>query len=179
MKQTKTNELLTLARKRQVIRSKDLNGHGIPRNYLPRLVRRGLLQRVGWGLYSSVNSQATEHLSLLEATHKVPKGVICLLSALSFHGFTTQSPSEVWMAIDVKAWAPTISSAPIRIVRFSGEALHFGRKEYAVQGGKLNVYTPAKTVADCFKFRHKIGTDVAIPTPGWRADRYSVSRQMR
>ena len=162
MPQTKTNKLLTLARKWQVIRSKDLNGLGIPRNYLPRLVRRGLLQRVGWGLYSSANSRVTEHLSLLEATHKVPKGIICLLSALSFHGFTTQSPSEVWMAIDVKAWAPTISSARIRIVRFSGEALHFGRREYAVKGGKLNVYTPAKTVADCFKFRHKIGTDVAI-----------------
>ena len=162
MPQTKTNKLLTLARKRQVIRSKDLNGLGIPRNYLPRLARRGLLQRVGWGLYSSASSRVTEHLSLLEATHKVPKGIICLLSALSFHGFTTQSPSEVWMAIDVKAWAPTIGSAPIRIVRFSGEALHFGRREHAVKGGKLNVYTPAKTVADCFKFRHKIGTDVAI-----------------
>lgn len=162
MAQTKANKLLTLVGKRQVIRSRDLNDLGIPRNYLARLAKRGLLEKVARGLYTSPESPVTEHLSLIEVAHKVPKGVICLLSALSFHGFTTQSPSEVWMAINVKAWAPRISSPTVRFVRFSGQAMRYGSKEYAVRGGKLKVYTPAKTVADCFKFRHKIGTDVAI-----------------
>ncbi|MHB8655715.1 MAG: type IV toxin-antitoxin system AbiEi family antitoxin domain-containing protein [Terriglobia bacterium] len=162
MAQTKSNKLLTLVKKRQVISSRDLNGLGIPRNYLARLARRGLLEKVGRGLYTSPESPITEHISLIGVAHKVPNGVICLLSALSFHGFTTQSPSEVWMAIDVKAWAPIISSPTVRFVRFSGEAMRYGSKEYTVRGGKLKVYSPAKTVADCFKFRHKIGTDVAI-----------------
>jgi predicted transcriptional regulator of viral defense system len=162
MAQTKADKLLTLVRTRQVIRSRDLEGLGIPRNYLARLARRGLLEKVGRGLYTSPESPITEHISLIEVAHKVPNGVICLLSALSFHGFTTQSPSEVWMAIDAKAWGPKISSSTVRFVRFSGEAMRYGSKEYAVRGGKLKVYSPAKTVADCFKFRHKIGTDVAI-----------------
>jgi hypothetical protein len=96
------------------------------------------------------------------AGFKVPKGVICLLSALRFHKFTTQSPHEVWMAIGVKAWAPRTTSPAIRFVRMSGKALHSGMKEYPVRGESLKVYTPAKTVADCFKFRNKIGLDVAM-----------------
>jgi predicted transcriptional regulator of viral defense system len=117
---------------------------------------------VGRGLYTSTSSSATEHLSLIEAAYKVPNGVIRLLSALQFHKFTTQAPHEVWMAIDVKAWAPRITSPAMRYVRMSGPALHVGVKEYPVQGGTVKVYTPAKTVADCFKFRNKIGMDVAL-----------------
>jgi len=160
--QSKSDKLLTLASEKQIIRSRDAYALGIPRNYLPRLVRKGLLRKVGRGLYRSKTSPVTEHLSLIEASCKVPKGVICLLSALRFHKLTTQSPHEVWMAIGIKAWAPRITSPPIRFVRMSGKALHFGIKEYPVQGGSLKVYTPAKTVADCFKFRNKIGIDVAM-----------------
>jgi predicted transcriptional regulator of viral defense system len=157
-----SNRLMSLARKRQIIRSADVRPFGIPRTYLSRLVRRGLLSRVGRGLYRSKSSPVTEHLSLIQAEAKTPKGVICLLSALRFHEFTTQSPHEVWMAIGVKAWSPKITSPTIRLIRMSGAALSFGVKEYPVRGGTLKVYTPAKTVADCFKFRNKIGTDVAI-----------------
>jgi len=160
--QSKANQLLSLASKQQIIRSRDAYVLGIPRNYLPRLVRRGLLTKVGRGLYRSKTSPITEHISLIEASFKVPKGVICLLSALRFHKFTTQSPHQVWMAIGVKAWTPKITSPSVRFVRMSGKALHFGLKEYPVRGGILRVYTPAKTVADCFKFRHKIGMDIAI-----------------
>ena len=160
--QSKSNQLLSLASKKHIIRSVDAYDLGIPRNYLPRLVRKGLLTKVGRGLYSSKASPVTEYISLIEAEYKVPKGVICLLSALRFHKFTTQSPHEVWMAIGVKAWTPKITSPPIRFMRMSGRALHFGMKEYPVRGGSLKVYNPAKTVADCFKFRNKIGIDVAM-----------------
>ena len=160
--ESKSNRLLNLATKKQIIRAKDVFALGIPRNYLPRLVQKGVLRKVGHGLYASNTSPVTEHLSLIEAAFKVPKGVVCLLSALQFHKFTTQSPHQVWMAIAVKAWTPHITSPPIRFVRMSGPAMHFGVNEYPVRGGTLNVYTPAKTVADCFKFRNKIGTDVAM-----------------
>lgn len=159
---SKSDRLLTLAAKRQILRSKDIFALGIPRNYLPRLVRKGVLRKLGRGLYASTSSNVTEHLSVVEAAHKVPKGVLCLLSALQFHKFTTQAPHHVWMAIDGKAWAPRVVSPPVRLVRMSGAALHFGVKEYPVRGASLKVYTPAKTVADCFKFRNKIGLDVAL-----------------
>ena len=161
--ESKSNRLLNLATKKQIIRSKDVFALGIPRNYLPRFVQKGLLKKVARGLYASNSFPVTEHLSLIEAECKVPKGVVCLLSALQFHKFTTQSPHQVWMAIDVKASTPRMTSPPIRFVHMSGPALHFGVKEYPVRGGTLiKVYTPAKTVADCFKFRNKIGTDVAL-----------------
>ena len=160
--ESKSKRILGLATKQQIIRSKDASALGVPRNYLSRFVQKGLLKKVGRGLYTSTSSPITEHRSLLEASYRVPKGVICLLSALQFHKFTTQAPHQIWMAIDVKAWTPQITAPAIRFVRMSGTALHFGAKEYPVHGGSLKVYTPAKTVADCFKFRHKIGMDVAL-----------------
>jgi len=160
--ESKSKRILNLAAKRQIIRSKDASALGVPRNYLSRFVKKGLLRKVGRGLYTATSSFATEYLSLIEAAYKVPNGVICLFSALQFHKFTTQAPHEVWMAIDVKAWAPRITTPAMRYVRMSGPALHFGVKEYPVHGGTVKVYTPAKTVADCFKFRNKIGMDVAL-----------------
>jgi predicted transcriptional regulator of viral defense system len=160
--QTKTEKLVELVRRQHVIRPRDLARAHIPRNYLTRLVERGQLQKLDRGIYTVPTLPASEHISLLEVSHKLPKGVICLLSALSFHEIGTQVPSEVWIAIDVKAWTPRISSPAVRIVRFSGTALHFGVKERQVQGGKIRVFSPAKTVADCFKYRHKIGIDVAL-----------------
>ena len=160
--QSKSNRLLVLVAKRQVLRSRDVFALGIPRNYLQRLVRKGILRKLGRGLYIPTSARVTEHLSLVEVSHKVPNGIICLLSALQFHKFTTQAPQQVWIAIDVKAWSPRVISPPVRFVRMSGRALHFGVKEYPVSGATLKVYTPAKTVADCFKFRNKIGSDVAL-----------------
>jgi predicted transcriptional regulator of viral defense system len=162
MPTTKTDQLLRLATKRQIVRAKDASELGIPRNYLARLVQKGALEKVGRGLYSSRDFPGTEHLTLIEAAYRIPKGILCLLSALRFHNFTTQSPHEVWMAIGQKAWAHKVSSPPIRIVRMSHPTLHFGVKEYTFSGATLRVFSPAKTVADCFKFRGKIGLDVAI-----------------
>ena len=154
--------LLNIARQRHVLRARDLDQLGFPRNYLLRLTRRGALERVGRGLYAVPNAEVSEYQSLLEATLQVPRGVVCLLSALRFHEMTTQAPFEVWMAINRKAWKPRISSPPVRIVRFSGAALTYGISEHSIGGVQLRIYDPAKTVADCFKYRHKIGMDVAL-----------------
>lgn len=158
----KTEKLLKLLHRKRVIRPRDLKLAGIPRNYLTRLVKRGKLHKLGRGLYTTDQGSPSEHQTLVEVTHKVPRAVICLLSALSFHQIGTQAPSEVWIALDVKAWEPKITYPPTRIVRFSGNALHFGVQEHLLKDGYVRVYSPAKTVADCFKFRHKIGTDVAL-----------------
>jgi len=162
MRISPTDKLIELAAKRQIIRSKDASELGVPRNYLGRLVRKGILEKVRRGLYTSPEFSGNEHLTLIEAAYQLPKGIVCLLSALRFHNFTTQSPHEIWMAIGQKAWAPKISSPPIRLIRMSGAALHFGVKQHKVSGAVLRVFTPAKTVADCFKFRNKIGLEVAI-----------------
>jgi len=159
---TKTDKLVKLTRRQSVIRPRDLARAVIPRNYLSRLVQRGQLQKLGRGIYTSPTAPTSEHISLLEVSRKIPKGVICLLSALSFYEIGTQLPSEVWIAIDVKAWKPRVNSPDVRIMRFSGRALHFGVQESRVKGGKIRIFSPAKTVADCFKYRHKIGIDVAL-----------------
>jgi predicted transcriptional regulator of viral defense system len=159
---SRINALTKLAREKHVLRARDLDEIGIPRNYLLRLVQRGTLERVGRGLYAIPNAEITEHQSLLEAALRVPNGVVCLLSALRFHGLTTQAPFEIWIAIDRKAWRPKISSPPLRIVRFSGPAFTFGISVHTIGGTQLRVYDTAKTVADCFKYRHKIGLDVAL-----------------
>ena len=96
------------------------------------------------------------------AAKRVPRGVICLLSALRFHGLTTQDPHEVWIAIDLKARKPSVQSPALRVVRFSGRSLVEGVEESEIEGVRVRVYSAAKTVADCFKYRHKIGIDVAI-----------------
>ena len=108
------------------------------------------------------DARPTENQSLVEACKRVPRGVVCLLSALQFHGLTTQAPFEVWMAVGVRAWAPRVDYPPLRIVRFSGSALTGGVEERRIGGVPIRVYGPAKTVADCFKFRNKVGLDVAL-----------------
>ena len=162
MEQTKTEQLIDLVRRRQVIRPRDLDKAGIPRNYLNRLVDRGQLSKIERGLYTADQLIPSENISLFEVSHKAPKAIICLLSALRFHQIGTQIPREVWIAIDGKAWAPKIKYPPVRIVRFSGDALRFGIQEHRIAQGSIPVYSPAKTVADCFKFRNKIGIDVAL-----------------
>ena len=159
---TKTEKLAKLLQEQHIVRSQDLARARIPRNYLTRLVARGELRKLDRGLYTAATLPPSEHISLLEVSRKVPHAVICLLSALRFHEIGTQMPSQVWIAIDVKAWAPRITSPRVRIVRFSGNALGFGVEEREVTGGKIRVYSPPKTVADCFKYRNKIGTDVAL-----------------
>ena len=159
---TKTNKVLDLVRKVGVLRPRDLDPYNIPRTYLSRLCAAGKLQRIGRGLYVLPGSSVTEHHSIAEACKRVPKGVVCLLSALRFHEFTTQAPFEVWLAIGEKAWRPRLEYPALRIVHFSEATLTAGVEEHQIEGVTVQVYSPAKTVADCFKFRNKIGLDVAI-----------------
>ena len=145
-----------------VLRPRDVAAKGISRTRIQRLSEAGELERVGRGLYVPAGTKVTKHHTLVEAATRVPSGVVCLLSALVFHKLTTQSPHEVWLAIDVKARKPNADWPPLRIVRFSGAARAFGVETHVVEGVELHITSRAKTVADCFKYRNKIGVDVAI-----------------
>jgi predicted transcriptional regulator of viral defense system len=157
-----TRRILEMVEQAGVLRPRDLDAHGIPRIYLSRLCERGILQRVGRGLYVLSNADVSEHHTLAEAGKRVPHGVVCLLSALRFHGLTTQAPFEVWLAIGSKVWRPQVDYPRLRFVRFSARALEAGVEEHSIEGVIVRVYNPAKTVADCFKYRNKIGLDVAL-----------------
>ena len=150
----------------------------VSREYLRQLRTRGVIERVGHGLYRLRASELTVHHSLVEASRRVPHGTICLLSALRYHQVTTQSPHEVWVAVDRKARHPRIKDFPIRIVSFSGLALTEGLEEHLIEGVPVQIYSLAKTVADCFKYRNKIGLDVALEAlrEALRAKRISVDR---
>jgi predicted transcriptional regulator of viral defense system len=121
-----------------------------------------VLERISRGLYGVPDSDVTENQSLAEIAKLYPDVVVCLLSALQFHGLTTQMPRQVWIAVDVDGRAPAKSPVPVRVVRFSGGALTEGVEIHNVGSVPVQVYSVAKTVADCFKFRNKIGTDVAV-----------------
>ena len=170
---TTAERLIDLARSRGLIRPLDLAPQGIPRVSLTRAVRRGQLERVGRGLYGLPGREVSAHGSLAEVASRVPKGVVCLLSALRFHGLTTQAPFEVWLALENKAIKPKLDYPPLRIVRFSGAALTEGIEEHVVDGVNVRVTGVAKTVADCFKYRNKIGLDVALEAlrEGWHEKR--------
>jgi len=145
-----------------IVRPRDIEAIGLPREYLLRLHRQGKIVRSGRGLYSLPDATITERHSYAEAARRVPGSIFCLLSALAFHEITTQSPASVWIALPQGARRPTISSLSLRVVRLSGASLTEGIEKHKVEGVPIRVYSVAKTVADCFKFRNKIGLDVAI-----------------
>lgn len=173
--------ILDLAAQRGLIRPRDLNERGLPSVALTRLVRQGLLIRVGRGLYAIPGRPVSEHGSLAEIARKHPQAVVCLLSALRVHDLTTQLPFEVWLAIPNKARAPKVDYPPLRIVRFSGAALTDGIDEHQIDGVTVLVTSVARTVVDCFKFRNKIGLDVAMEAlqEAWRAKRVSMDELWR
>lgn len=160
--QGSSQKILQFLKTHAVLRPADLDDLGIPRITLNRLYQRGQVEKVARGLYRLPGAQISEHHSLAEAAKMVPKGVICLLSALRFHDLTTQAPHEIWMAIDRKTRLPVNKALPIRFVRFSGPALIEGIESHIVDGIPVAIYQPGKTVADCFKYRNKIGLDVAL-----------------
>lgn len=162
MSKAGTEEILDLVREAGLVRPRDLESAGVPGGSLAQLAQRGLLERLGRGLYAVPGAAPSEHRSLAEVSKRTPRGVVCLLSALRFHGLTTQAPAEVWLAIGPKDRAPREHSVHLRIVRASGEARDAGVETHVVEGVPVRVYGAAKTVADCFKFRNKIGTDIAV-----------------
>jgi predicted transcriptional regulator of viral defense system len=173
---TKMNAALQLVKQQGMVRPRDLAERDIPPDYLDRLFRRGLIDRVARGLYAWPEAEVTEHHSLAEAARQVPRGIVCLLSALRFHGLTTQSPHEVWLALPPKAWSPRVQYPRLRIMRFSGPALNEMVEDHPIEGVHVKVYSAAKTVADCFKFRNKVGLDVALEAlrDCWRARRATM-----
>lgn len=145
-----------------MVRPRDIEAIGLPREYLIRLHRQGKLNRSGRGIYTLPDANVTERHSYAEVAKRVPGAVICLPSALVFHEITTQNPASVWIALRKGARTPVLRSSSLRIVRLSGTSLTAGIENHRVEGVPVRVYSVAKTVADCFKFRNKIGLDVAI-----------------
>lgn len=158
---SKLNELLRLA-KAGPLRARDLASARIPRTYLRRLSERGVLEQVDRGLYRLADAAPSEQQTLIEVAARVPHAVVCLLSALQLHGMTTESPHSVWIMIDRKARAPKLTSPELVIVRASGQARTHGVEERTLDGVRVRVTNPAKTVADCFRFRRHVGLDVAL-----------------
>jgi predicted transcriptional regulator of viral defense system len=153
---------LQIARQQGIARTRDFTAAGIPRVYLQRLRDEGQLVQTGRGLYQLPDAEFSAAHSLAEAARILPRGAVCLLSALQYHGLTTQTPHEVWMLLASKDWAPRNPPVAIKVVRASGEALTAGVERHAIERVPVPVTVPAKTVADCFKYRNKIGLDVAI-----------------
>jgi predicted transcriptional regulator of viral defense system len=164
MAEAKYKGVLDHIRRGGIVRPRDLVAEGITHQYLQSLHRRGLLARPGRGLYTLPGAveRFDEHATLAEVAKRLPGGIICLLSALRFHDLTTQAPFEVWVAVEHSAYVPSDPSLPLRVVYFSGAALTAGVEEHVINGVTVRVYSPAKTVADCFKYRNKIGLDVAL-----------------
>lgn len=148
--------------KNPIQRMRDLESLGLSRPRVRSLVDQGILEKASRGLYIVRSAGVTENRTLAEVGKRVPHGVICLLSALRFHDLTTQSPHEVWIALERSAWSPKLEHLNLRIVRFSGNAFEEGHQEHIIEGVPVQITSPAKTIADCFKYRNKIGLDVAL-----------------
>ncbi|HEY4310853.1 MAG TPA: type IV toxin-antitoxin system AbiEi family antitoxin domain-containing protein [Pirellulales bacterium] len=158
----KREQILKLARKKGLLRPRDLEAVGIAREYLNKLHAEGILERPGRGLYRLANAKPGRFTQLAEVSKRAPHAVVCLISALDFHGLTTEIPHELWFAIPKKSRPPRIEYPPLRIVQYSEAAHRFGAEVHLIDGVEVKVYSPAKTVADCFKFRNQIGLDVAL-----------------
>jgi predicted transcriptional regulator of viral defense system len=158
---TQEEAVLKLARERRLLRTSDVAGVKVPTVVLTRLVRSGKLKRAGRGLFTLPEHEPSAQRSLAEVSLRAPRGVVCLLSALRVHEIGTQAPFEVWLALPPGVIPPRIGSPALRVVRMSGKAMTAGVERIEVEGVSVPVFGVAKTVADCFKFRNKIGLDVA------------------
>lgn len=156
------SEILNVVRQLGIVRAAELQARGIPRGQLYRLLRQGLVRRQARGLYVASKHRVTAGHALVQVAKRVPGGVFCLLTALRFHELTTQAPSEVWIALPEKARKPRLDYPRLRVARFSGPALTEGIETHRLEGVEVRVYSAAKTVADCFKYRNKVGVDVAV-----------------
>lgn len=170
------NEILDFVRKKGIVRADDLKSVGISRNYLYSLHKEGLLEKSARGLYALPEAPITEHSGLAEIAKRFPNAVVCLISALTFHDVTTQISHKIWIAVPRGAWRPDIDYPPLNLSYLSGLAYSFGIQEHDINGVMVKVYSPAKTVADCFKFRNKIGLDIAIEAlrEVWRSRKASM-----
>lgn len=162
MRERTDNQILRLIERLGLARPKDLEDEGVSRARLMDLVRQGLVVRRGRGVYTVADHDLTSNHSIAIVAKRVPAGVICLLTALRFHELTTQSPPDVWVALPRETRSPNLDYPKLRVARFSGRALTEGVEIHRIEGVEVRVYSAAKTVADCFKYRNKIGVDVAV-----------------
>jgi predicted transcriptional regulator of viral defense system len=178
---THEQTVLQLASQRGLLHTRDVAALGAPTVVLTRLVRTGKLERVGRGVYAPAGQPASAQRSLAEVALRAPRGVVCLLSALRVHEIGTQAPFEVWLALPAGVAAPRLASPTIRVVRLSGDSLTQGIERIDIDGVKVPVFNAAKTIADCFKFRNKIGLDVALEAlrEGWRKRKASMDALWR
>ena len=160
--ETHTQRILDLLRQKGMLRPSDLDEIGAPRVVLTRMTANGQLEKAGRGIYRLPDNPGSEHESLATVATKVPQAVFCLLSALQFHELTTQLPRQVWIAMPRGSHTPKIDYPPVKMVQFAGEAYSEGIEVFDRDQVKLRVYCVAKTIADCFKHRNKIGLDVAL-----------------
>ena len=173
---THSQRVLDLASQKGLLRASDLDAIDAPRVVLTRLIAAGLLDRVGRGLYRLPGHPISEHEGLMVVATKAPQAVFCLLTALQFHGLTTQLPRQVWIAMPRGSHSPRIDYPPIRMVQMAGRAHLSGVEEHLCNEVKVRFYSPAKTVVDCFKHRNKIGLDVALEAlkDAWRTRKASA-----
>lgn len=151
-----------LLRRQATVRSRELEATGITRSQLARMLASGALARISRGLYALPGREPETHEGLIVVARRAPKAVFCLLTALRYHDLTTQAPFEVWLAVGHKDRAPTMDWPPLRVMRFSDIAMKAGVETHREGGTAIRVTGVARTVADCFKFRNKIGLDVAL-----------------
>ena len=144
------------------MRGIELSGAGVHPETLARMLKDQTLTRVTRGLYQLADAEVTAPHNLAEVARLVPKGVICLVSALQFHELTLQMPGRIWLAIGSKARKPKFDYPPTRVVRFGSRALSLGVQTHTVDGVSVPIFDPAKTVVDCFRFRQHVGLDVAL-----------------
>lgn len=173
---SRQQQILELAREKGIIRAEDVEAVGISRNYLYRMHKEGLLEKNAVGLYTLPEAPVTENSSLAEVAKRLPHAVVCLISALSYHEITTQIPHEIWLTIPRGSWRPDVEYPPLNLTYVSGPAYSFGIQEHVINGVAVKFYSPAKTVADCFKFRNKVGLDVAIEAlrEAWRSRKVTI-----
>ena len=178
MERTQSERILAFAQRQRLLSAADVRAHGWSPQLLIKLEQGGKLQRVSRGLYSLPDGPITEHQSLAEVCRRVPRAVVCLLSALQFHEIGTQLPFEVWIALPEATQTPALDSPALRIARLRGEAYSEGMETFVEDGSTIRVYGVAKTITDCFKFRHKVGLDVALEAlkDAWRQRRLDMSQ---
>lgn len=159
---TQASRLTAYVQRQGMVRTRDLEEIGVSREVLKRLVDRGELIQRSRGVYSLPQHEPTRHTDLAEVCARTPNATVCLITALDFHELTTQIPHAVWLMIGRSAWKPRIEHPQIEVVYASGESLTAGVEIHELEGAKVPITSPAKTVADCFKYRHHVGQDVAV-----------------
>ena len=176
-KKTMEEQVLRMVRRVGVVRARDVAENHIPTVVLSRMVKNGQIERTSRGVYTLPDVATSEHRSLAEVAIRIPSAVMCLLTALRYHEIGTQSPFDVWVALPARYPTPRIEQPRARYVWMTPKSLTEGVDEVVIDGVRVKIFSPAKTIADCFKFRNKLGTDVAIEalSDAWRRKLVSMA----